>query len=485
MLRYRITTLGCKVNQYEGQALGATLAARGLQPARSSTDPIDLLIVNTCCITTTAMRKSRQAIRREVRENPQAGVLITGCYSEYDRANLADILAGMGVPPRRRGVAGHHQDVAKVLDRLVRTLEGRCPATEPIEHRDQRGGGEAAEARGRSFAASIKRRRQAAAKPPLPAGTSRLDSIRHFAGHQRAFVKVQDGCDAFCAYCIVPYMRPRIWSRQEGEILDECRALIDTGHREIVLCGVFLGAYGRDTAIRRRWPDAHDPLARLVEKVAALPGLWRVRLSSLEPGDLSDHMLEALANENVAPHLHLPLQSGSARILRRMNRQYDPDQFLAAAERLRGVLDRPAITSDIIVGFPGESDEDFAATLDVARKARLSRIHAFGFSAIEPTTAWRYRHESPPPKLVKDRMNRLAETEQKLARRYRRQFVGETLEVLVETVDSGFAVGTSQRYMTIRLPAESDRAQPGTVIGVRIEAVTEEGLAATAEQVDS
>jgi threonylcarbamoyladenosine tRNA methylthiotransferase MtaB len=425
------------------------------------------------------MRKSRQAIRREVRKNPQAGVLVTGCYSQYDRAGLMDILARAGVGPDRCGVAGHHQDVAEILGRLVESLGRQCPKAETRQRRGRRGADEAPRPGSRSFATSIKRARQEAAKASSPTGTSRLASISHFANHQRAFVKVQDGCDAFCAYCIVPYMRPRLWSREESEILEECRALIDAGHREIVLCGVFLGAYGRGTAIRRSWRGPHDPLARLVEKVADLPGLWRVRLSSLEPGDLSQHMLEALSNDNVAPHLHLPLQSGSARILRRMNRQYDPGQFLGAADRLRDVLDTPAITSDIIVGFPGETDEDFAATLDVAREARLSKIHAFGFSAIEPTAAWRYRDESPPPEQVKDRMTRLAELEENLARSYRRQFVSETIEVLVETVHSGLAVGTSPRYMTVGFAPEPDRATPGTVARVRIDAITDEGLAGT------
>ena len=158
---------------------------------------------------------------------------------------------------------------------------------------------------------SIRTRRTAAVKANVP-GTARLGSIDRFAAHQRAFVKVQDGCDAFCTYCIVAYTRPRVWSREPGEILRECRRLVEAGHKEIVLCGVFLGAFGRATAVRRRWDDAPSALPELLKQVAGLDGLWRVRLSSLEPGDVSDELLAAVRDlPRVAPHFHLPLQSSS------------------------------------------------------------------------------------------------------------------------------------------------------------------------------
>jgi len=171
---------------------------------------------------------------------------------------------------------------------------------------------------------SIRARRQAAVKVKSP-GTRRLGPIEHFPRHQRAFVKVQDGCDAFCSYCIVPYARANVWSRDADEVVAECRRLVQAGHKEIVLAGVFLGAYGRDTTIRRRWDKRPDALAGLVRRVADIDGLWRVRLSSLEPGDLTDELLAAAGElPNFAPHFHLPLQSGSPRILSRMNRQYSP-----------------------------------------------------------------------------------------------------------------------------------------------------------------
>jgi len=191
-------------------------------------------------------------------------------------------------------------------------------------------------------------------------------------------------------------------------VMDECTNLMGAGHKEIVLAGVFLGAYGRETAIRRRWDGKAAPLIELIRSVAAIDGLWRVRLSSLEPGDLTDDLLALWSDlPNLAPHFHLPLQSGSGRILKSMNRQYTPEQFSQTVRRLREDLDQAAVTTDIIVGFPGESDDDFAQTLDMARESGFAKIHAFPFSAIEGTAAWLRRDEIPPKDVVKDRLARL------------------------------------------------------------------------------
>jgi threonylcarbamoyladenosine tRNA methylthiotransferase MtaB len=325
-------------------------------------------------------------------------------------------------------------------------------------------------------------RRNAAIQADAP-GTRDFPPIERFPGHQRAFVKVQDGCDAFCTYCIVPYTRPRVWSRDVGAILAECRQLVDNGHREIVLSGVFLGAFGRATALRRRWKNTPSPLPRLLGAVAEIDGLWRVRLSSLEPGDLTDELLAVLGEcPTVAPHLHLPLQSGSPAILERMRRQYTADEYRRTIDRTRSQLDHPAITTDILVGFPGETDDDFEATLDLARHAGFAKIHAFSFSAVEGTIAWRYRGEAPPPPVVKARMARLAETERVLADAYRRPLVGQVMEALVESPHAGEAgdrQAMTDRYQTIhfRSPAAIPPAQlTGQVVRLRVREVLETGL---------
>lgn len=491
MSRFRITTLGCKVNQYDGQAIAAALHRVGLRPADPDEPaaPVDLVVVNTCCVTATAMRKSRQALRRAVRSSPRAAVLVTGCYSDYDARRLRGVLAELGVPPANIALVGHHGDVAARVEQLACRLRSRAgepekPASGPPDLPARPGGDDvsmsaAGDARITASPDSIRTRRTAAVKANVP-GTARLGSIDRFAAHQRAFVKVQDGCDAFCTYCIVAYTRPRVWSREPGEILRECRRLVEAGHKEIVLCGVFLGAFGRATAVRRRWDDAPSALPELLKQVAGLDGLWRVRLSSLEPGDVSDELLAAVRDlPQAAHHFHLPLQSGSPRVLQRMNRQYTVDDYRRTIERIRSALDRPAITTDVIVGFPGEGAEDFAATLDAARHAGFAKIHAFPFSPIEGTAAWQVRREAPSPDVAKRRMAELAELEGELARAFRRRFVGETLEALVERPRGAGRqrVAMTGRYLTVTFPAPDDADLTGRVVRVRIEAVTPDGLA--------
>jgi len=491
MLRFSITTLGCKVNQYDSAALSATLLKAGLRPYRPSgrAEGPDLLVVNTCCVTATARSKSRRAIRRAVGRFPTAAVLVTGCYCDYDPGALADLLTAAGLGKERAFVVGHHGDWRTCAERAASSLRktaekqtagesrptnavvgfGQGPAPGPGGH----GRGRAATPK------TIKARRAEAIKRKVP-GASGLESISCFDGHQRAFVKVQDGCDAFCSYCVVPYTRCVLRSRRIGQVLDECRRLVASGHKEIVLCGVFLGAYGRATAIRRRWDGQPSKLPELIAAIAEIDGLWRVRLSSLEPGDLTENLLELCKRlDRFAPHFHLPLQSGSDRILRRMNRQYTAEQFAQAVDRLRETLDRPAVTTDIIVGFPGETEDDFAQTLAMARRAGFAKIHAFPFSPIEGTAAWRFRHEAPPPAVVKRRLAELANLERQLAADYRRRFIGESIQGLVESRRrDGPAVAMTDRYLTAAFNPADGTTRPGQVVDLRVTAVTPQGLSA-------
>ena len=492
MLRFAVKTLGCKVNQYDGQAIASALESAGFLLADGdAATPADLVIVNTCCVTAAAMRKSRQAIRQAVRRSPAAAVLVAGCYGDYDAARVRAVLAELNVPPEKVAVAGHLDDIAARVEQLARRLRRSEPPcsgdglNRPRPRAEQPGDdlcmSAPRDARITASPDSIRTRRKAAVKANMP-GAARLPALKRFAGHQRAFVKVQDGCDAFCAYCVVPYTRPRVWSRDAGEVLDECRRLVAAGHREIVLCGVFLGAFGRGTAIRRRWDRAPSQLPRLLRRVARIDGLWRVRLSSIDPGDVTGELLDAAGDlPNVAPHLHLPLQSGSPKVLRRMNRQYTVQEYRRTIERVRSALDRPAITTDIVVGFPGETQGDFAATLDVARFAGFAKIHAFPFSPVEPTAAWTYRHEAPPPDVVKARMAELAGLEARLARNFRRRFVGEVMEGIVERPRDGAAgrQAMTDRYLTATFPLPDGDDLTGRIVRLRIDAVTPDGLAAT------
>ena len=491
---FTITTLGCKTNQYDSCAVASALADAGLKPA--TRDPAsgraDLVVVNTCCVTTAAMRKSRHAIRQAVRASPQAVVFVTGCYADYNPERIRAILADLEVPEARIIVAGHHDDLALRINRLVRRMLAQgAGRTESNSCNSCCGGiggddisikarvcAEAAAAAG-SLHTYIRKRRRAAVKNNF-SGVEALPAIRHFDGHQRAFVKVQDGCDAFCSYCIVPYTRWRVWSRSIEEVEQECRRLVEAGHKEIVLSGVFLGAFGRATALRRRWAGRPSKLPELVRRIAAIDGLWRVRLSSLEPADMTDELL-AVCRETprVAPHFHLPLQSGSQSLLRRMNRQYSPQEYRRTVDALREALDRPAVTTDIIVGFPGESEADFAETLDLARGCRFAKIHAFPFSAVAGTAAWTYRHEAAPPEVIRRRIAELSELEAELAADYRRQFLGQTMEGLVENARPcrpEERQAMTDRYQTIFFRADAG-AEAGKVVPLKVTGIRRDGLA--------
>lgn len=460
MPRFCIATLGCKINQYEGHALAATLRQAGAAPAQPGERP-DLLVIHTCCITAPAMRKSRQAIRRAVRRAPGAAVLVAGCYADYDPHALWRLLSELRVPPERAVVAGHHGDLAGAVRQALNMIGRPGPPAGPPS-------------------GDIKARRDRAVKANAP-GSRHLACVDGFGGRQRAFVKVQDGCDARCAYCVVPLTRPVVWSRPPDAIEAQCRRLVAAGHREIVLCGVCLGAFGRATCRDRRdRPGAALPA--LLSRIARIDGLWRVRLSSLSPTDVTDELLAVFhRTPTVAPHLHLSLQSGSDRLLRCMHRPYAADAFGRAADRARALLDRPALSADVIVGFPSETDEDFQATCRAVRQAGLSRVHVFPFSPMPGTAAWDRRHEAPPGAVTRHRAAELRQLVGELARAYRGRFVGDTIEALVESAPPPARTrrAMTDRYVTVTFPAPSGVGPArltGQVVRLAIARATDAGL---------
>jgi threonylcarbamoyladenosine tRNA methylthiotransferase MtaB len=312
---------------------------------------------------------------------------------------------------------------------------------------------------------------------PRPAGANSLPLLGDpQSGRQRAFLKVQDGCDAHCTYCIIPRLRPVLVSKPPAHAVEEARRLVDAGHAEIVLTGIFLGAYGQPTALRRRQPSGPTPLAELVRALCTqVRGLKRLRLSSLEPGDLSENLLVTLtAHEQIVPHFHLPLQSGSDRLLRRMNRQYRRDDFLRMVARVNAAFDRPALTTDIIVGFPGEADAEFEQTVDVAQRSGFIHIHAFPYSPRPGTAAARWHDDFIHGPIVNDRIRFLQRLAADHSHRFRSQFLGETVEVIVERgeeiVDGRRLLhGRCERYFPVHFDAGAVRA--GQAVRLRIDEV--------------
>lgn len=509
--KYRVSTLGCKVNQYESQQVREILESLGGVPAGDG-ESADLSVVNTCAVTSNALRRSGQEARRLV-SGTEGRVVVIGCGASADAERFRRI---SGVD----AVWGHGSPLRASLQRLLQELptEGTNPPHTA---------GDAANSVSAAILPEVPSNTADDVPVPIPSipdevparrvpttprfsiipphlapvkpNERRLGSIHRFDGHQRAFLKIQDGCDAHCTYCIIPQLRSEVRWKPVPEAVDEARQLVRAGHREIVVTGIFLGAYGRETALRRRSRIGGSPLAELVDALAQVEGLERLRLSSLEPGDVSNELLDVLRRRPACvPHLHLPLQSGSAEILRRMNRQYSLGDFLDMIDRVRATLDRPAISTDVIVGFPGESDADFGATLSAARHARFVKIHAFPFSPRQHTAAARWQKAFVPSEVIRQRMWTLAELERDLSLDCRRSAVGTTERVIVEADDpededagqsngrgqpakrcvpgcvdegaSAIVQGRSDRYFRVHFPAEG--AAAGSVVRVCIERVT-------------
>lgn len=396
---YRIHTLGCKTNLYDSRRLAEALEAVGLRPADATEAP-DVCIVNSCTVTSTAGSKTRKTASRLARRYPAALVFVTGCYASASPAELEAIEGVTAVVPR---------------DDWSAILKAVCPGGLPPEYEHFNG----------DF------------------------GINCFGGRARAFLKMQDGCNSYCSYCIIPHVRGRSRSRNLDGALDEARRLIDEGFREIVLTGIHLGLYGREQ-------DPPIDLARAVRAMADLPGLGRLRLSSLEGLEVDDALLDAMRHPAVCAHLHLPLQSGDADVLRRMNRRYSPAEFQRVVETARRRLDRPAITTDVIAGFPGESEAAFVNTLRVIEALRFSRLHVFPFSPRAGTPAAGMDGQVTP-EVARARVGILTELGEKLAAEWATGFVGREARVLFERRDRGGMLrGYTDRYVPVRVSGSAD-----------------------------
>lgn len=445
MKTFSVATLGCRVNHYEAEQIASVLRGRGL--SRVPAPGGDVRVVHTCSVTTEAAVKSRQATRRATRltvlgQSEQAPaefdgpakVIVTGCWAVSDRA-AAEALPGVSA------VIGHTDDVHGRLNGLLD--EWLPPIAMPRE--------------------------SSLGMMSLPQLGERQTE------HQRAFLKVQDGCDAHCTYCIIPQLRPNLWSKSTDDAVEEANAMVAAGHREIVLTGIFLGAFGQPTALRRRQSSDRKPLAELIDVLCThVPGLLRLRMSSLEPGDLDADLIKTLCrHEQVVPHFHLPLQSGSDVLLRRMNRQYSRQQFIEMIDQVNEAFDRPAVTTDIIAGFPGEDDAAFADTLAVADHAKFVHIHAFPYSPRPNTAAARWTDRRLPSAVVDERMKLLRDRAATFGVEFASQFVGQEVKVLVEhqAAETGIRHGRCERYFDVHFEADS-MVQAGDLLRVRVDRVT-------------
>lgn len=395
----KTVTLGCKVNQYETEYVREGLVQIGYRDAEEG-DLADLCIVNTCTVTNEGDSKSRQAIRRLARENPHARIVVMGCYATRAPEEVAAL-------PNVTEVVTDKRELPDLL--------GRFGVVD------------------------------------IPTGISR------FGNRHRAYVKVQDGCLLNCSYCIIPSVRPHLTSRPMPHIVDEVRRLVANGYREVVLTGIHLGHYGVEWNAGRPKSD-WTRLADLLRALAQLDGDFRIRLSSIEATEVTRELIAVLAEfpEKVCPHLHICLQSGSDRILRRMRRRWGTRQFLDVCRKLEQVLDTPALTTDVIVGFPGETEDDFAATCHTVAEVGFSKVHIFPFSPRRTTPA-ATMDEQVPGAVKADRVARLTQVEAAARETYFARLLHRPLQVLVESAaeSAGQFVGTACRYAPVELAANA------------------------------
>lgn len=398
--------LGCKVNQYEADAYAAIFREKGAEIG-SFDQVCDVYVVNTCSVTNLGDRKSRQMLRRAKRLNPGAIVVATGCYAQTAFAEVS----AMDEVDLVIGTASRH----RIYELAEAAMRGEKPDTR----------------------VDIMKERE----------FEELET-RGSAERSRAYIKIEDGCDNFCSYCIIPYARGPVRSRKLENILAEARRLAGLGYREAVLTGIHVASYGKDM-------DCGHGLTDVIEAVAGVEGIERIRISSIDPRAFTeDFVARAAACEKLCRHFHISLQSGSASVLKRMNRKYTPEQYLDILTRIRAAMPDCSVTTDIICGFPEETEEEFAETLDFVRKAAFARIHVFPYSERRGTAA--ARMPQIPHPVREKRAAVLAKVGEELRESFERGFIGKTVTVLFEQTKNGVAEGLSKNYIRVCVPSDAD-----------------------------
>ena len=420
-------TLGCKVNQYDSDAMRTIFLQQGYKAVKEE-EEADVYVINTCSVTSIGDRKSRQMVRKIRRKHPQAVIAVAGCYAQiapeiFEAMGDIDVIVGA----QNRSKIVEYVEQAQKKEKTINAVKDIMSVTE-FENLYVDAEGET---------------------------------------KTRAFIKVQEGCDNYCTFCIIPFARGKLKSRKQKDAVEEIRRLVARGYREIVLTGIHLGNYGR---------DLHDgtSLATLVEELLRIPNLLRIRMGSIESVELSDDLINLIKDEpRVCRHLHLPIQSGSDAVLRRMNRHYRLPEYKKLISELREKIPGLALTTDLIVGFPGETEENFMETLETLRELRFSAIHVFPYSQRTGTPAAVFPNQVPGD-IKKDRVHRVQELEKEVSKEYRKTFLQKTVHVLIEEEKNGYFEGLSDEY--IRVSITDKNVEKGRLYSVYVENLTEDGL---------
>ena len=406
-------TLGCKVNTYDTEAIVKLFSERGYDTV-SFDDFADVYLINTCTVTKLSDKKSRQVIRRCKKINPKSVVAVMGCYAQVAALEVKEI-EGVDIVLGTKDRSG-----------IVDTVENFEPGSKAL-----------------SFVSDL-----------TPDESFEDFSVQSFDNKTRAFLKVQDGCDRFCTYCIIPYARGRVRSRQPNLVIDEAVHLAKNDFKEIVLAGIHVASYGKDLS--------NVDLLRLIEQIHEVRGIERIRLSSIDPTAVDNRFVNTLKNlPKVCDHFHLSLQSGCDKTLKAMGRRYNTDQYFEAVLRLREIFENVAFTTDVISGFPGETNEDFLESYKFIEKVGFNRIHSFPYSVRNGTKAAEF--DNQVTKSVKEeRSRKVSDLSDALAARFRDKFVGKTMDVLYESlentknIDGDTYVGYTTNYIKVVTASHED-----------------------------
>ena len=418
-MNFKVYSLGCKVNSYECSALSSLLLSRGYQEAKG--DDCDIIIINTCSVTATADQKSRQHIRKMMKNYPNAICVVMGCYSQGNMEYISKEIA-----PQILVGASHRNEIPELIEEYLKDKK-------PIVRVDSN---------------------------PRDFKYEEL-GVTSFSENVRAYLKIQDGCDNFCTYCLIPYRRGKMRSRSKENVIAEAKYLISKGYQEIVLTGIHVGGYGRDLE--------GISFSDLVDELCYLDGLNSLRISSIEESEIDDHLIDLVANNKVlAKHLHIPLQSGSETVLKRMNRKYDKATFLAKLQKIRKAYPDIALTTDVIVGFPGETEEEFKETFDFIKECDFNMLHVFPFSAREGTAAYVMKNQVDP-QVKKERARILIDLSNELWDKYVDQFIGKDVEVLIEEnlEAENASLGHTTNYINVKIA--NNMYKPGQKVVIKLQ----------------
>lgn len=411
-MKVGICSLGCKVNIYESE-LVTNILKNNNYTVVDFEDKADIYIINTCSVTNESDKKSRKMINRAKKNNPAAIIIVMGCYSQVNAEDIdADIVLG-------------NKDKSKIVEIIEEYIKTKQ-------------------------------------KKKIIYDLTKVDfekmEITNFDSHTRAFVKIQDGCNAFCSYCIIPYVRGRVRSKDPEDVIKEVTTLVEKGYKEIVLTGIHTGRYGT---------DINTNLEELLNKLVNIPKIYRIRLSSIEINEITPGIKELLKeNKVMAKHLHIPLQSGSNKILKLMNRRYNKEEFLSMVDNLKDIPDI-SLTTDLIVGFPNEDEEEFNETIDTLKKIGFTKIHTFPYSKRKGTPAATMDNQVSPEE-KKRRVHRILDLSNKYEHNFYESKIGKIYDGVVEIHSNGTTIVHTSNFIPVII---NDIVEEGTIVDVKIEKV--------------